>query len=252
MKQKLIQLKNVTLNNGENEFLKEISFYTYSGENIVFFGTENNGLEKLFSLILGFEEEYDGEIFFKRKNIDEFDYSEKFKYRTSIGYVHREFGLASNMSAEKNIRLPLEYHSQLKQEQIDERINKIIDTFNLKHCKDLRPVDLTHSEMLRTTFGRATSLDPDILFFDHAFEGQSPLNIKSIMKNIQNRAEQDDKSMIFITYAPEKFFDIADTFIMIYEGEIVFRGKKENFINSDNLYLKQFKNESIVGPMNIL
>ena len=250
--EKLIQLKKVGLSTSKLDALSEISFYTYAGENIVFFGTENTGLEKLFPLILGFEEDFYGDVFFKRKNIREFNYVETFNYRTAVGYVHRDFGLVSNMTVEMNIKLPLEYHSKYSDVEINLLTNDILSTYHLLKCKDLRPVDLTHSEMLRTAFGRATALDPDILFMEHAFEGQSPLNVKSIMINIEKRASRKDKSMIFITYSPQKFLDIADTFIMLYEGKIVFRGKKEDYINSDNPYLVQFKNESLEGPMDIL
>jgi ABC-type transporter Mla maintaining outer membrane lipid asymmetry ATPase subunit MlaF len=94
--------------------------------------------------------------------------------------------------------------------------------------------------------------DPDLLIIEHAFMGQSPLNIRSFMDVLKKRVESPDKSVIFVTYEPQKFLDFADTFYMLYGGRIVFSGARREFLESDNPYLAQYRNISLAGPMDIL
>jgi len=87
---------------------------------------------------------------------------------------------------------------------------------------------------------------------EYAFEDQCPLNVKSMMNILSERSRVPDKSLVIITYYPWNFVDISDLFILFFSGKIVFKGSKEDFINSTNPYLIQYKNKSIEGPMVIL
>jgi ABC-type transporter Mla maintaining outer membrane lipid asymmetry ATPase subunit MlaF len=156
------------------------------------------------------------------------------------------------MTVEQNISLPLEYHSNLSISEIKEQVGAIISVLRLDHCKKLRPIDLSGSEILKTTFARAVVMDPDLLYIEHAFKSQCPLNIKHVTDFLIERSGRSDKSLILITYYPQDFIDISDSFIMFFKGEIVFSGGREDFLNSDNPYLIQYKNNSIKGPMAIL
>ncbi len=46
--------------------------------------------------------------------------------------------------------------------------------------------------------------------------------------------------------------EIADNFVMLFNGRIVFKGMKEEYLNSGNEYLVQYRNMANTGPMVIL
>jgi ABC-type transporter Mla maintaining outer membrane lipid asymmetry ATPase subunit MlaF len=87
---------------------------------------------------------------------------------------------------------------------------------------------------------------------EHAFEGQSPMNMISFMDVIRNRVAHNEKSVLFVTYEPQNFIDMAHRFIMFFNGRIVFSGGLQEFLNSDNPYLLQYRKLSPDGPMVIL
>ncbi|MFC1669908.1 ATP-binding cassette domain-containing protein [Spirochaetota bacterium] len=252
MKEVLLQFENVSYESSNQGQLKDLSFSVSKGENILFFGPENSGLDLLSRVILDFEEDFSGNVLYKSKSIRDFDYIEKHDYKKELGYLHSDYGLISNMSVVKNISLPLEYHSRKSIGEIKKQVDDIVREMRLDKCCELRPVFLTKSEILRTAFARATILDPDIIIVEHAFEGQSPLNIRSILNKLKDRAIEEDKSVIFISYEPEIFTELVDKFVMLFEGEIVFMGGRDDFINSDNEYLFQYKTMSSYGPMSII
>jgi len=248
----LLSVNNLSYIGEEMNNIHNLTFSLEYGKNIVLFGPENSGLDVIFSLIMGFIEDFDGEVLFKGKSVKDFDYVERHNFKKGIGYIHRDYGLISNMNVEENISLPLQYHSQMSGMEIKKYVDMIIGYLNLESCKKFRPVNLTRSEILKTAYGRAIALDPDILLVEHAFESQSPLNINSFWEELKKRAQLENKAHIFITYEPEKYLDIADTFIMLFGGRNVFSGSRDEFINTDNPYIRQYKLKTTVGPMVLL
>jgi ABC-type transporter Mla maintaining outer membrane lipid asymmetry ATPase subunit MlaF len=245
-------MQNVTYSENNIKYIDDITFSLEAGDHAVIFGPEGSGVTKLFDLIIQANPKYEGDIFYKGKSTKTLDYFGQLMHKRNIGYVHGDYGLLSNMTVEQNISLPLEYHSDLPASEIKENVEAIIYKLNLGHCKKLRPIDLTGSEILKTAFARAIVMDPDLLYIEHAFKSQCPLNIKPVTEFIFKRFERHDKSLILITYYPQDFIDISDSFIMFFNGKIVFSGMREDFLNSDNPYLMQYKNNSIEGPMVIL
>jgi ABC-type transporter Mla maintaining outer membrane lipid asymmetry ATPase subunit MlaF len=225
----LLVLENVFYESAGMENLRDVSFSLNKGDNVVLFGPEGSGLPHLCSLIIGLADTTGGDIRFKGKSIRDFDYVGRFNYKKEIGFLHQHYGLISNMTAEENISLPLQYHSHMTNDEIRHYVRGIISDLNLDSCKNFRPVDLSYSETLRTAYARATVLDPDLLLVEHAFEGQSPMNMISFMDVIRNRIAHNEKSVLFVTYEPQNFIDMAHRFIMFFNGRIVFSGGFRSF-----------------------
>jgi ABC-type transporter Mla maintaining outer membrane lipid asymmetry ATPase subunit MlaF len=231
--------------------LNDISMSVKKGENLVIFGPENSGAEIICELIALTEDKFGGEIYYKGKAIKSFDYVEKHNYRKELGYLQKSYGLINNMSVEENISLPLRYHSELSMSAIKLMVDGLIDQMHLGYCKNLRPVDLSGAEILKTVYIRAIALDPDLLLIEHVLEGQCLFNSQTFLNKLKNWALQEDKSVIITTYEPERFIDFSNRFIMLYNGDIVFMGNRDEFINKDNDYLRQYMNSSLEGPMKI-
>ena len=252
MDELILDVQNVTYRVNDITLLRDISFSLKRGDNLLVFGPESSGIGNLFDLIVRTDTGYEGDVIFQGKSLKTLDYFGQLMHKKEIGYVHGDYGLISNMTVEQNISLPLEYHSKMPAADIKKHVGEIIYDLNLDHCRKLRPIDLTRSEMLKTTFARSIVMDPDLLYMEYAFEDQCPLNVKTMMNILIDRSKLPDKSLVIITFYPWNFVDISDYFIMFFNGRIVFSGGREDFLKSDNPYLLQYKNKSIEGPMVIL
>ncbi len=252
MERSILELKNVTYRRETITLLDNVSFSLAQGDNLTIFGPEGSGISSLFDIIIRGSSEFEGDVLYKGSSIKNLDYFGLMNHKKEVGYIHGDYGLISNLSVEQNISLPLDYHSALSAPEIKEHVGKIIYELNLDHCRKLRPFDLTRSEILKTAFGRAIVHEPDLLYIEHAFEDQCLLNIKSLIDVLIERSKHPEKSLVIITYYPQNFIDISDVFIMFFNGRVVFSGTRDDFINSDNPYLVQYKTNSIEGPMIIL
>jgi ABC-type transporter Mla maintaining outer membrane lipid asymmetry ATPase subunit MlaF len=160
--------------------------------------------------------------------------------------------LISNMSVLENISLPLKYHSNLSSFEIEEFVNKHIKGMGLTHCKNLRPVRLTRSERLKTAFLRSIILSPDLLLLEHPVDGQCLFNVQFFFEALKTALLKKLKSAIFITYNPKLFIDLADKFIMLDKGLIVYSGSRTDFLTIENQYLKQYFDLLSDGPMTVI
>ncbi|MBN1497091.1 MAG: ATP-binding cassette domain-containing protein [Spirochaetes bacterium] len=245
----LIEFIDVTC--AADEPLNGVSFRVARGENALFFGIEGSGLKSIAPLMIGLEESYEGEVRYRGAPTRGLDYLAKLRHKNGIGYLHGDYGLISNMSVEENIALRLEYFSDYSPEEIREITGRMMRELHIYDRRAARPVELTGSQILRTAYGRAAVNDPDLLIIEHALVGHSALDLRSFMDMLRARTAHPDRSVVFITYDPQKFVDFADAFHMLYKGRIVFSGSRSEFLESDNPYLVQFRNVSPEGPMDI-
>ncbi|MBN2078008.1 MAG: ATP-binding cassette domain-containing protein [Spirochaetes bacterium] len=247
----LFEFIDVRSSEPPGEGLDGVSFSIAPGENAVFFGIEGSGLRSLTPLMTGMEDRYEGDILFRGSPIRDLDYLGRQRYRNRIGYIHGDYGLISNLNVEQNISQRLEYYAEHDAAEIAEITERLMEILGIMRKRHARPVELTRSEILRAAFARATVHDPELLIIEHAFVDQSPLNIRSFMDVLIERAGRRDRSLIFVTYEPQKFLDFADRMYMLYEGRIVFAGTGGEYHGSDNPYLAQYRGVSTAGPMRI-
>ncbi|OHD64084.1 MAG: hypothetical protein A2176_08730 [Spirochaetes bacterium RBG_13_51_14] len=247
----LLEFRNVAVDAAGSEPIEGVSFAIAAGENAVFFGVEGSGLKTVAPLVLGLEEPSGGDVLHRGGTIRGLDYLERLRYKNAIGYLHGDYGLISSLTVEQNISLRLEYYSEYLPEEITAITERLMAELRIIDKRTARPVQLTRSEIFRTAYARAVVHDPELLIIEFAFVDQSPLNIRSFMDVLKARGADPAKSVIFMTYEPQKFVDFADTFIMLYNGRIVFSGSRQDFFDSDNPYLVQYRSTSLRGPMAI-
>lgn len=238
----LLKIEDVSCESGKGDSLKNISFSVKKGESIAIFGPEDSGIEIICPLIAGLISGYTGNVYYKGLSVKSFDYLETHKYRKELGYLQRDYGLISNMSVHENISLPLKYHSKLSSKEIEVIVNWMIENFGMLHCKDKRPVDLSRSEKLRTAFLRAIVLDPELILLEHSLEGQCLFNSRIFLESIKQDLISRTISVIFAGYDPRLYMDLASVYIMLYKGNIVFNGTREEFKSMDNAYMRQYFN----------
>ncbi|HOD14273.1 MAG TPA: ATP-binding cassette domain-containing protein [Spirochaetota bacterium] len=247
----LVEFKNVSCEAPGYEPLAGLSFSLREGENAVFFGIEGSGIKTITPLLLGVEGRCGGEIMFRGEPVGELDYLARLRYLNRIGYLHGDYGLLSNKTVEQNISLRLEYYSEYSREEIRAITTRLMTDLRILDRRAARPVELTRSQILRTAYARAVAHNPDLLLIEFALIDQSPLDIISFMDVMRSRTANPEKSVMFMTYEPQKFVDFADAFHMLYQGRIVFSGTRDDFFRSGNPFLAQYRDVSLRGPMDI-
>lgn len=199
----MIELKNVTKifnENKPNEFIavKDISFSVKKGEIFILNGVSGSGKTTVLSMIAGLYKPSAGEIIVKNESINKLSlkFMSLFR-RENIGFIFQNFNLIPTLSVFENIILPALPCKILPLQRVDE----LLDEFNLKNKKNELAKNLSGGEMQRVAIIRALINDADIILADEptanldAFLSQK---FVEILKFLQNKG----KTIVISTHDP--------------------------------------------------
>jgi ABC-type glutathione transport system ATPase component len=115
---------------------------------------------------------------------------------------------------------------------------------------DYLPHALSGGMQKRVSLARAICTNPEIIFFDEPTTGLDPIIANVINDLIIKVREELGATTISITHDMNSAHRIASEVSFIYEGKIMWSGKKDEMDKADNPYLHQFIKEN--NPSNTL
>jgi ABC-type ATPase involved in cell division len=118
----------------------------------------------------------------------------------------------------ENIAFPMEWLRK-PQEQIEKRVEELLDVVGLRHRAEHFPFQLSGGEQQRVAFARALANDPPLLLVD---EPTGNLDTKTSLKiiDILRKLKDDGKTLIVATH-DDRIFKLADQKLHLEDGKLV-------------------------------
>jgi ABC-type transporter Mla maintaining outer membrane lipid asymmetry ATPase subunit MlaF len=138
-------------------------------ETVVVVGDENSGVDSLAAIALGLEHLTSGIALVYGTSIHGLARIEQLAFRRRLGYLPAGDGLLSNLSLRDNIRLPLRFGSNFKQDEIEGRVDVILAMLRLTRVARERPAQANEEQRRRAALGRALAFDPDLVLLEQPF-----------------------------------------------------------------------------------
>jgi putative ABC transport system ATP-binding protein len=146
------------------EILKGISFGMNQGETLAIAGQSGSGKTTLLSLLAGLDSPDSGSVILEGEDLNKLNEDKLAKFRAKkIGIIFQQFHLMPHLTAEENIRLPLEI---LKSNNIEERTREVLKQVGLEQRRNHLPGRLSGGECQRVAIARALAVKPSILLAD--------------------------------------------------------------------------------------
>ncbi|MBW4828966.1 MAG: methionine ABC transporter ATP-binding protein [Clostridiaceae bacterium] len=207
-------------NNKEIYALKNINIEIKKGEIFGIIGLSGAGKSTLIRCLNRLEEPTNGKIFIDEKEITNLDNTDLRKTRKDIGMIFQHFNLLSSKNVYQNIAFPLELEG-LKKDEIDKRINTLLEYVDLKDKKFAYPSQLSGGQKQRVAIARALSNNPKILLSDEGTSALDPKTTKSILELLNKIRKELGLTIVLITHQMEVIKDICDRVAIIEDGEII-------------------------------
>ncbi len=236
---KILELKNIKKRFQNKDIHQGVNFSLFKGETIGLLGYSGAGKSVLLRSIIGLEEIDEGEILFQDLRIDNLKENDLNKLRQKISYSFQNAALFDSMNVFENIAFPLFEHTNLSEDEIEKKVDQVLDLVGLKEAKYLMPSDLSGGMQKRVGFARAIILTPDIILYDEPTAGLDPLNIEIILK-LMNDFKQQGLSGIFVTHDIPAAKKVCDRLLILKDGSIHFSGTPKEFDESHDHYIKTF------------
>lgn len=116
----------------------------------------------------------------------------------------------------------------------DEIIEKTLEELGLLHLKDKNPRDLSGGERQRAAIASVLVLKPKIIFLDEPTRGLDYENKKRLGFFLR-KLNKDGTAIVLVTHDVEFASEFCRRFILLFNGEIIADGGREDIL-SDSIY----------------
>lgn len=229
MSEKIIEIKGLKKDFGENSVLKDINFSVNKGDVTCIIGASGSGKSTMLRCINLLEEPTGGEIVYKGKNILETKNIPA--YRAKVEMVFQSFNLFENMTVLKNCMI-----GQMKVLKADRETAKREAMFYLEKVGmapyiNAKPRQLSGGQKQRVAIARALAMKPDVILFDEptsALDPQMVGEVLDVMKDIAG----EGLTMIIVTHEMAFARDVSNHVVFMHDGVICEEGTPEEIFTS--------------------
>jgi len=198
--------KSFRVNEAELPVLKDINLSVKPGEFISIVGSSGCGKSTLLRLIVGLENDYQGELLLNEVPI----------VGTSLdrGIVFQEHRLFPWLTVEKNIGLGL-INSKISQLEKDKIVHEHIALVGLVGFEAAYPHQLSGGMSQRVAIARALVNRPKILLLDEPFGALDALTRAHLQQELHNIWEKEGITMILVTHDVEEAIFLGDRVVVM-------------------------------------
>ncbi len=150
-----------------------------------------------------------------------------------IGYLPQEASVFRKMSVEDNIKAILEMTNLRKAEQ-KEKLEALLDEFNLHHVRKNIGDRLSGGERRRTEIARALAVDPKFILLDEPFAGVDPIAVEDI-QSVVARLKHKNIGILITDHNVNETLSICDRAYLLIEGKIFRHGTAEELADDEQV-----------------
>lgn len=162
-----------------------------------------------------------------------------------IGYLPQESSVFRGLTVAENIMAILEVTEPVQLER-EKQLEELMAEFSITHLRNVLSVNLSGGERRRLEIARAIAARPEYILLDEPLAGIDPIAISDI-KNLIYHLKDKNIGVLITDHNVREMLDIVDRTYIIYDGEVLIEGTKEEIINheivrkvylGENFYLK--------------
>jgi len=203
----------------EVNVLKGIDLTIHKGDFISIVGKSGSGKSTLMNIIGLLDMPTYGEYFFEGQNVFRLSSKQRADMRRDkIGFIFQNFELFPDMSALKNIEMPMLYSGVPRKERI-KRANVLLEKVGLADRAAHLPNELSGGQKQRVAIARALANKPSLILADEptgALDNETGIGIIELMKELN----RNGNTIIIITHDLE-IAASAHKKIAIFDGQII-------------------------------
>ena len=242
--EKIIELKNLKKQYGDNIVLKNINLHVDRGEVVSILGPSGSGKPTILRCIVDLESITSGEVLIEGNNLTDKNVDKKIKKEMLLktGMVFHTFNLFPHMSVRNNIVRTLKLVKKMATTEAENTAKKMLDLVGLSDKINSFPNELSGGQKQRVAIARALALQPDIMLFDEPTSALDPELVKEVL-DIIRKLKKQKITMLIVSHEMNFVREISDRIVVMEKGEILEIGTSQQiFENPFSERVREFLN----------
>jgi len=247
----------LTMRWGGKPVLDQVNLTVQPGERLVVVGPSGAGKSTILRLLAGLQLPTGGTL--RLHGVPQTYLRLDQRQPPDVRLVFQNPALLSSLTVRENVGFLLYRHSRrsrLGDAEIRQRVDRVLEAVGLAGVGDLFPGQLSGGMQKRVSFARALIDDPakqdhevPLLLFDEPTAGLDPVACTRIEDLIVRTTELAGGSSVVVSHVMSTIERSGERLLLLYEGQFRWQGSVQDFHQSDNPYVVQFRTGSLRGPM---
>jgi lipopolysaccharide export system ATP-binding protein len=208
--------------------VQDLSVEVKSGEIVGLLGPNGAGKTTTFYMITGMLRPEQGSVTLDSEELIGLPMYQR--ARKGISYLPQEPSIFRKLSVRDNLRAVLEIRG-LSRSETDDRIERIIEEFELGGFADRDSTRLSGGERRRTEIARSIAVEPKFILFDEPFAGIDPLTMVELKKMLKYLRDKG-LGILITDHNVRDTLSITDRAYILSEGKVLDEGLPENLITN--------------------
>ena len=211
-----------------------VSIEVNQGEIVGMLGPNGAGKTTTFYMVVGLIKPNQGKVYLDKEDITKLPVYKR--ARKGIGYLAQDESVFRGLTVEENIRAVLQMTKLSVREQ-RERVDDLIEEFNLHKVRKSPGKVLSGGERRRTEIARTLAVNPKFVLLDEPFAGVDPLAVEEIQSIIYH-LKHKNIGILITDHNADAILSITDRSYVMSLGKRFADGPPEELV--ENEMVKEF------------
>ena len=249
----VIEMQDLTVQWGSNKVLNGVNLDMRPGERLAIIGPSGSGKSTILRVLAGLLLPSRGKlnIFGKQQKYLRLDQDNP----PDVRLVFQNPALLASLTVKENVGFLLAKNKNLTEEIIHQNVINSLEQVGLYDVAEKFPGQLSGGMQKRVSFARALISDSKkgdsipLILYDEPTAGLDPIACTRIEDLIIKTTNFASGCSIVVSHVSSTIERTSNRVILLYDGKFQWDGSIEQFKQSENSYVKQFRTGNLQGPM---
>lgn len=230
----VLRIENVSAAYGAVPVLHNVSISVPRGKTVAVVGESGSGKSTTARVVTGLLPPTKGRVVFNGEPLppELKDRSKDQLQRIQMIYQMADTAMNPRHTVREIIGRPVEFYMGLRGRAVDERVAELLKLIELDEgFMDRLPGELSGGQKQRICIARALAAEPDIIICDEVTSALDQVVQEGILKLLMRLQEDLGVTYIFITHDIATVRAIADEIVVMWKGEVVEQGLKDDILS---------------------
>ncbi len=239
MNDSILKIDDVSISFDQEKVLDSVSMSIPRGRLVTITGPSGCGKSTLLKISAGLISPDTGTVYINGVDIFSASRSSLYTMRKEFGFVFQDAALISNLTVFNNIALPLRYHFNLNDDEIEKRVHDVLEGFDLLEIKGQLPAHLSTGQRKLAGFARALVVNPKLIFFDEPVTGIDAIHQQKMIDRLIPLQDDPNITLIMVSHNLDFIKAYADYIALLYAGKLFAYGRRDEILRSSDPILQK-------------